>query len=42
MQDVWEMGEMHTGVWLGYLSETDRLEGVGIVARVILKWIFRK
>jgi len=33
---------MHTGFWFGYLSEADRLEGVGMVVRIILKWIFRK
>jgi hypothetical protein len=33
---------MHTGFWVGDLSEADHLEGVGIVGRIILKWIFRK
>ena len=35
-------GEIHTGFWLGDLSEGDRLESVDVVWRVILKWIFRK
>ena len=42
MWHVWETGEIHTGLWLGDLSEGDRLEGVGIVWRVILKWISRQ
>jgi len=35
-------GRGASGVWLGNLSEADRLEGIGIVVRIILKWIFRK
>jgi hypothetical protein len=42
MWHVWETGEMHTGFWLVDLSEGDRLEGVGIVVRIIIKWISRK
>ena len=33
---------MHTWFWLVDLSEGDRLQGVGIVVRIILKWISRE
>jgi len=42
MWHVWETGEIHTGFWFGDLREGDRLEGVGIVGKIILKWISRK
>ena len=42
MWHVGETGEIHTGVWLGGLSEGDLLEGVGLVGRIILKWISMK
>jgi len=42
MWHVWETGEIYTGFWLGDLSEGDCLEGVGIVGKIILKWICRK
>ena len=28
---MWETGGIYTGFWLGYVSEGDRLGGVGIV-----------
>jgi hypothetical protein len=37
MWHVWETGEIHTGFWLGDLSEGDR-----IVGEMLLKWMFRK
>jgi hypothetical protein len=35
-------GEVHTGFWLGDLTEGDHLEDPGVDGRVILKWIFKK
>jgi hypothetical protein len=35
-------GEVYTGVWWGYLRERYHLEDLGVVGRIILKWIFRK
>ena len=42
MWHVWETGEIHTGFWFGDLSEEGRLVGVGVVGKIILKWISRK
>jgi len=42
MWHIWETGEFHTAFWLGDLSEGNRLEGVGLVWMIILKWISRK
>jgi hypothetical protein len=42
MWHVWETGEIHTWFWLGVLSDGDRLEGVGMVGRIILKRISKK
>jgi hypothetical protein len=33
--------EIHTGFWWGDVKERDRLEGVGVDERVILKWILQ-
>ena len=35
-------GEENTGLWWGYLRESDHLEDTGVDGRVILRWIFRK
>jgi hypothetical protein len=35
-------GEVHTGFWLGYLRERERLEDPGVDGRIILRWIFGK
>jgi len=34
-------GDVHRGLWLGDLSERDRLEIPGFCGRIILKWIFK-
>jgi len=31
---------VHTGFWWGDLREGERLEGLGIGGRIILKWVF--
>jgi hypothetical protein len=36
------MGEVHKGFWYDDLREGDDLGDPGIVARIILKWIFKK
>ena len=36
------MGEVHAGFWCGYLKERGHLEDLGVDARIILKWIFKK
>jgi hypothetical protein len=41
MWHVWFTGEEHTRFWLGDLRERDHLEDLGIVGRIMLKWIFR-
>jgi len=35
-------GEVHTGFWWEDLREGDDLEDLGVVGRIILKWIFKK
>jgi hypothetical protein len=39
---VRKTGQMHTGFWWGNLRESDQLEDLGIVGRIILKWMFKK
>jgi hypothetical protein len=36
------VGEVHTGIWLGNLSEGDHFEGLGIDGTIILKGFFKK
>jgi hypothetical protein len=33
---------VHTGLWWGNLKEGDRLEGIGVDGRIILKRIFKE
>jgi len=42
MWHVLETGEVHTGFWLGELSERDHLKDPDLRKRLILKWIFRE
>jgi len=35
-------GEVHTGIWWGYLIERDHFEYLGIDERIILESIFKK
>jgi len=35
-------GEVHTGFWWGDLREGDNLGDLGVVGRIMLKWIFKK
>ena len=42
MWHVLETAEVHTGFWWGDLTERDHLENLGIVGRMILKFIFKK
>jgi len=35
-------GEIYTGVWWGFLRETDHLEDLGVDGRIFLKCIFKK
>jgi hypothetical protein len=39
---VWEIGEMHIGLWRWDLRERDHLEGLGVDGAIILKMIFKK
>jgi hypothetical protein len=46
-QDLWGMWhvwgrEVQTGVWWGNVREKDNLEDLGIVERIVLKWIFKE
>jgi hypothetical protein len=34
--------ELHARVWWGNLRERDHLEGIGVVARMILKGVIKK
>jgi hypothetical protein len=42
MWHVWEIGEVHSGLWWGDLMERDHLEDLDICGRIILKWISKK
>jgi hypothetical protein len=42
MWNVWGTGEVYTGFWWGNLREGVYLGDPGVVARIILKRIFRK
>jgi len=42
MWHVWEIGEVHPGLWWGDLMERDHLEDLDICGRIILKWISKK
>jgi hypothetical protein len=42
MWHVWETGEVYAGSWWKHLRERDHLENLGVVGRIILKWIFKK
>ena len=33
---------MHSGCQRGKLSEREKLEGLGVSGRIIVKWIFKK
>ena len=35
-------GEMHAGLWWGYLKERFHLEDLGVDGKIILEWIFKK
>jgi len=35
-------GEVHSGFWWESVMERDHVEDPGVVARIILKWVFRK
>jgi len=35
-------GEVNTGFWSGNLRERDHLGDLGVVGRILLKWIFGK
>jgi len=39
---MWGTGDVLTGFWWGYLMGRDHLEDLGVVGRIILRWIFRK
>jgi hypothetical protein len=34
-------GEVHTGLWWGFLRERDHLEEPGVVGRIIVKGVFK-
>jgi hypothetical protein len=36
-----EVGEVHTGFWLGDLREIYHMENLGVDGRIILKWFFK-
>jgi hypothetical protein len=42
MWHVWEIREMHAGLWCVDLRERDHLEGLDIDGRTILKLMFKK
>jgi hypothetical protein len=35
-------GDVHRGVWWGYLRGRNHLEVLGIIGRRVIKWIFEK
>jgi hypothetical protein len=41
MWDVWESGELPTGLWWEGLREKGHLEDLGVDGRIILKWKFK-
>ena len=41
MWHVWERGKVRTGFWLGALRESNRLKGLGVAGRIILKFFFK-
>jgi hypothetical protein len=42
MWNVWEAGEIHTGLWWRDPRKNDDLGDTGVDGRIILRWIFRK
>jgi hypothetical protein len=41
MWHTWGTADVYTELWLGDPTERDHLEDLGIVERIIRKWIFR-
>jgi hypothetical protein len=39
---TYEGAEVHTRFWWEDLRESDRLVGLGVDGRIILKWIFKR
>jgi hypothetical protein len=42
MWHVWGRGEVYIGLWWGNLRVRDHLADLGIDARIMLKWVFKK
>ena len=37
----WVIGEVHTGLWWGFMMERDHLEDPDVVGRIIVKGVFK-